>query len=356
VRAQPGYFDGSMRGQNVRIVSMAIEPKDSNEEVIVQVAETLNKRRGMMTEILLAVLLPQILLVFIGGAHVWIGINRGLRPLHALTREISQRSPKDLSPIADAHVPLEVRSLTSTINRLLGRLETAIAGQQRLIANAAHQFRTPVAGLKVQVERLLREVDPAEQRSASTQIHQCADRVSRLTSQLLALARSEAAWDTQRSTSVIDLADLIREVCVDWVPKALRQSSELSFDGPKTPLLIRGDDMLLRELLHNLLDNAMLYGAPNGQINVRLTAEPEPTLSVENEGPALPVGQRERVLERFYRIPGSPGDGCGLGLSIVREIADLHGAMLDIGAVDGESGTRVRVRFPSGVPDATRKG
>ncbi|MGY6217160.1 sensor histidine kinase N-terminal domain-containing protein [Methylolobus aquaticus] len=345
VRVQPLYFDSAMRGLNVRVVSMAIAPKNSPEEVIVQVAETVNKRRGMTAEILAAVLVPQLLLVLIGGLHVSAGINRGLRPLHALTREIAQRSPRDLAPIPDTRVPLEVRSLTHTINGLLSRLSTAMATQQRFIANAAHQFRTPVAALKVQVERTLREPDLDLQRTAMEQIKSSAERISRLTSQLLALARSEATLDAQFSFQPVQLTDLAREVCLDWAPKALRCGVELGFDAGSAPLIVVGDAHLLRELMHNLLENALLYGSAGGQIEVRLAARPNPELMVENDGSPVPRSERERVFERFYRVPGTPGEGCGLGLAIVREIADLHQADVRIGRRNRAGGTRVRVRF-----------
>jgi two-component system sensor histidine kinase TctE len=342
---QPVYFDSAMRGLKVRIVSMAMAPKNSPEEVIVQVAETLNKRRGMTAEILAAVLVPQLLLVLVGGLHVSAGINRGLRPLHALTREIAQRSPRDLAPIPDKRVPLEVRSLTHTINGLLGRLSTAMATQQRFIANAAHQFRTPVAGLKVQVERTLREPDIELQRTAMEQIRSSAERISRLTSQLLALARSEATLDAQASFRRIELTELAREVCLEWAPRGLRGGVELGFDAGVGPLFVTGDANLLRELLHNLLENALLYGAAGGQIEVRLAACPEPELRVENDGCPIPRSERERVFERFYRVAGTPGDGCGLGLAIVKEIADLHQAQVRIGRRNRAGGTRIQVRF-----------
>jgi two-component system sensor histidine kinase TctE len=344
VRAQPTYFDSTMRGQKVRVVSMVIEPKNSPEEVVVQVAETLNKRRGLMTEILLAVLVPQVLLVLVGGFHVWIGINRGLRPLHTLTREIAQRSPRDLAPIPDTRVPREVRTLTRTINVLLARLAAAIATQQRFIANAAHQFRTPLAGLKVQVERVVREPHPEPMDPALEQIQRCADRISHLTTQLLVLARSENGLDIQRFSRV-DLCDLARETCMDWAAKALQKDIDLSFDGLPEALPVQGDANLLRELLSNLLDNAIRYGRSNGHISVRLARDPSPTLMVDDDGPGIPGPEIDRVFERFYRIPGSPGDGCGLGLAIVKEIADLHGAQISLEHRKDAPGTLIKLRF-----------
>lgn len=347
---QPIYFDSLMRSQRVRVVSMVIEPKGSPEQVVVQVAETLNKRRGMMTEILLAVVAPQILLLLLGGVHVWIGINRGLDPLRALTREIAQRSPRDLAAIPDQHVPTEVRTLTHTINELLGRLAAAIATQHRFIANAAHQFRTPLAGLKVQVERVLREPHSAALDPALLQIQHCTDRISRLTTQLLALARSENGLDGQHF-QVVDLVPLSREACMEWADKALQRQIDLAFEPPESPVTAVGDARLLYELLINLLDNAVRYGRPSGHIVVILSATPVPTLIVEDDGPGIPLQEEERIFERFYRIPGSSGEGCGLGLAIVKEIVDLHGARIRVDRADEAGGTRVTISFPAFKPD-----
>jgi two-component system sensor histidine kinase TctE len=344
VRERPVYFDSMIQGQKVRVVSMLATPKDSSEEVLIQVAETIKKRRGMMTDILLAELVPQLLLVFIAGLYIWIGIDRGLRPLNALNREIAQRSPRDLAPISDTRVPLEVLTLTHTINDLLARLATAIATQQRFIANAAHQLRTPLAGLKVQAERALRETDLTTMRPALAQIRDCADRASRLSTQLLTLARSETALGGARLGSRIDLRAIARDTCIDWVPKALQRDMDLSFDGPPGPVYVQGEETLLRELLNNLLDNAIRYGREHGQIAVRLTAGARPCLIVEDNGPGIPDSEADRIFERFYRPPGSPGDGCGLGLAIVKEIADQHGARARLSR-SGSGGARIEVMF-----------
>lgn len=344
VRERPVYFDSMIQGQKVRVVSMLATPKDSSEEVLIQVAETIKKRRGMMTDILLAELVPQLLLVFIAGLYIWIGIDRGLRPLNALNREIAQRSPRDLAPISDTRVPLEVLTLTHTINDLLARLATAIATQQRFIANAAHQLRTPLAGLKVQAERALRETDLTTMRPALAQIRDCADRASRLSTQLLTLARSETALGGARLGSRIDLRAIARDTCIDWVPKALQRDMDLSFDGPPGPVYVQGEETLLRELLNNLLDNAIRYGREHGQIAVRLMAGARPCLIVEDNGPGIPDSEADRIFERFYRPPGSPGDGCGLGLAIVKEIADQHGARARLSR-SGSGGARIEVMF-----------
>ncbi|MGR9013107.1 MAG: sensor histidine kinase N-terminal domain-containing protein [Gammaproteobacteria bacterium] len=341
---RPVYFDDEMYGEPVRVVSMLIVPEHSSEQVFVHVAETLNKRRNMMTDILLADLVPQMVLVLVTGIYLIVGVKRGLQPLHSLADEIAQRSPRDLRPIPEQHVFLEVRALTDTINDLLVRLDLAIATQQRFIANAAHQLRTPLAGLKLQVERALREQDLPAMKPALIQIRGCADRMSHLTTQLLVLARSEPI-DGDYELRPVDLSKLAKETCMDWVPKALQRHMELSFEGSNRALYVRGDDILLRELLANLLDNAICYGHDQGSIVVKVEQYPLPRLSVEDDGSGIPELEMDKVFERFYRIPGSQGDGCGLGLAIVKEIADLHKARLDISRVGEAGGTRIDLIF-----------
>ncbi|HWO99108.1 MAG TPA: sensor histidine kinase N-terminal domain-containing protein [Methylococcus sp.] len=343
VLGKPHYFDGEIQGKRVRAVAMWMATPDISEEVLVEVAETTRKRQAMTQDILLAVILPQLLLILVAGFHIWTGVNRGLQPLHVLTRELAQRSATDLVPIPDSRVPLELRTLTRTINELLERLSAAMKTQRRFIENAAHQLRTPLAGLKIQAERALRIDDLAAMQPALVQIRNCADRVAHLNNQLLAAARSGAILEANRQFASLDLGELARDVCIDWVPKALERGIDLSFDGPQAPVQVTGDGVLLRELLHNLLDNAIRYGRSNGRISVGLGAEPAPCLTVEDDGPGIPDGERDRVFERFYRIPGSPGDGCGLGLAIVKEIADLHRARILLERPNPSGGTRIAI-------------
>jgi two-component system sensor histidine kinase TctE len=342
---EPYYFDGEIQGRRVRAVAMWIAAPDISEEVLVEVAETTRKRQAMTQDILLAVILPQLLLIIVAGFHIWTGVNRGLQPLHALTRELAQRSAMDLVPIPDSRVPLELRTLTRTINELLERLAAAMTTQRRFIENAAHQLRTPLAGLRIQSERALRIDDLAAMQPALVQIRNCADRVAHLNNQLLALARSGAILDANRQFAPLDLGELTRDTCIEWVPKALERGIDLSFDGPAAPVQVTGDGILLRELLNNLLDNAIRYGRNNGRITVGLGVAPDPCLTVEDDGPGIPDSERDRVFERFYRIPGSPGDGCGLGLAIVKEIADLHRARIRLEGTGAGGGARFTITF-----------
>ncbi|MFA5922872.1 MAG: sensor histidine kinase N-terminal domain-containing protein [Methylococcaceae bacterium] len=342
--SHPIYFNDKMYGESVRVVSMLITPDQTPERIFVHVAETLNKRRAMMTDILLADMIPQIVLILLTSIFLLTGLKKGLKPLHLLANQISQRSSHDLSPIPETHVFLEVRTLTDTINELLEAHTQAIATQQRFIANAAHQLRTPLAGLKLQAERALREQDLSAMKPALQQIQNSADRMSHLTTQLLVLARSEPISGGYELLPV-DLCKLVRQTCMDWVPKALQRNMELSFESPEAALYVQGDEILLRELLANLLDNAISYGYDNGNIVVKLHRYPVPCLTIEDDGPGIPDNEMDKIFERFYRIPGSPGNGCGLGLAIVKEIADLHKARFELSKSNIKGGTRIDLIF-----------
>jgi two-component system sensor histidine kinase TctE len=342
--SHPIYFNDKIYGEPVRVVSMLITLDNTPERIFVHVAETLNKRRAMMTDILLADLIPQIALILLTSIFLLTGLKKALKPLHLLADQIAQRSSHDLSPIPETHIFPEVRTLTDTINELLEAHTQAIATQQRFIANAAHQLRTPLAGLKLQAERALREQDFSAMQPALRQIQNSADRMSHLTTQLLVLARSEPLSGDYELLPV-DLCKLARQTCMDWVPKALQRNMELCFESTEEALYVQGDEILLRELLANLLDNAIAYGYENGTIWVKLQRYPVPCLTVEDDGPGIPDTELDRVKERFYRIPGSPGNGCGLGLSIVKEIADLHKARFELGRSGIKSGTRIDLLF-----------
>ncbi len=338
---QPVFSNESIDSKAIRMVSLQV-PGTLPEKVYIHVAETLNKRQDMMIDILLADLIPQIVLTLLISLLFFEAINHGLAPLHKLAKEISQRSPSDLSPIPETHVFAEVRALTDTINDLLGKLSAAIASQQRFIANAAHQLRTPLAGLKLQAEIAQREDNAITMRPALSQIQNSADRVSHMITQLLALARS-GPIEGNHQFEKVDLYNLVKNVCIEWVPKALEKNTELSFDTAEQSYFIHGDKVLLTELLANLLDNAITYGHKQGNIFVRLTNQPILCLSIEDDGPGISTFEKDRIFERFYRIPGSAGNGCGLGLAIVKEIADLHQIKLLLNA--NSSGTRIDLQF-----------
>jgi two-component system sensor histidine kinase TctE len=342
--SKPIFFNDKMYGESVRIVSMLITIDASSTKAYIHVAETLNKRRAMMIDTLLADVIPQIILILLTSIYLLTGLTKGLKPLHLLANKIAQRSSRDLSPIPEQLVFLEVRTLTNTINELLEAHTKAIANQQRFIANAAHQLRTPLAGLKLQAERALREKDIAAMKPALQQIQNSADRMSHLTTQLLVLAKSELINGTYELVPV-NLHQLAKHVCMEWVPKALNKGMKLAFESLDDELYVQGDEVLLRELLINLIDNAINYSGINGNIIVKLNSNPRPCLTVEDDGVGIPESETNKIFERFYRIPSSTGNGCGLGLAIVKEIADLHNARIQLKKSEFKSGTRIDLIF-----------
>jgi two-component system sensor histidine kinase TctE len=225
------------------------------------------------------------------------------------------------------------------------QLALSMETQKRFIENAAHQLRTPLAGLKLQVDNVLSADESDIMKHPLAQIKIAADRAAHLMTQLLVLARSESVSQSTKDFKNIDLSKLVRECCMEWVPKALIKGMELGFDGPVAALRITGDETLLRELISNLLDNAVFYGNVGGQINVKIELDSRIILIVEDDGPGIRLKEMEKVFERFYRLPGSPGDGCGLGLAIVKEIANLHSARINLGKSSFSQGTRFEIAF-----------
>ena len=341
----PLAYDAEAHGTPVRIAQ--IRSTDHGGTVFtVQVAETRVKRQMLANEIVIGVILPQLVLIAIAGLVLWAGVARGLAPLRALQQAVAARSHLDLSPVEVAHVPGEVNPLLSAVNDLMARLDTILTYQSRFIADAAHQLRTPVAGLKAHIEVALREEDPAQARQSLAHLYTGVERMSRLVGQLLSLARNEPATVRRIAFAPIDLSRLAFDVTMEWVPEAYRKHIDLGFEGPKTPTMIRGDVARLTELINNLLDNAIRYSHDGGRVTVRVGSETSPSVAVSDDGPVIPVEERQRVFERFHRLLGAHADGSGLGLAIVREIAELHDAVIALTEdVDG-LGNTFTVTFP----------
>src|SRR5690606_19226876 len=253
---------------------------------VVRVAETLNKRNEFAREILLSVLLPQLLLILIAAAVVWIGVVRGLAPLARLQRAVAQRSVRDRSPVAVDSVPGEVGPLLDSINGLLARLDHVLTLQSRFVSDAAHQLKTPVAALKTQFEVALRETDPQRMREALEGIYPRLERMQRLVSQLLSLARNEPDAVSAVTLALFDLNALALDVATAWVPEVLRRQIDLGFEDAGRPVTVSGDAARLRELLDNLLDNAVRYSRDGGRITVRVLADP-PRVDVSDDAPHI---------------------------------------------------------------------
>lgn len=330
------------------VARVPIAGADGQRHVRVQLAETLHKRRQLAWEMLANVVLPQVLLIVLATAVVWVGVSHGLAPLQRLRRAVSDRSHLDLSPIDVHDVPGEVRPLVDEVNDLMSRLGRTFDFQSRFVADAAHQLKTPVSGLKAQLELALRESDPARVQHSLAQLYVSADRLSRLVRQLLSLARNEPGALDALQLQPLDLHAFALEVSMDWVPQALKRGIDLGFDGAQQPLQIDADADRLRELINNLVDNAIRYSRAGGRVTVRTArrGEAECVLAISDDGPSIPVQERQRVFERFHRLLGTQEGGSGLGLAIVSEIAHLHRARITLEEDTDGVGNTFSVIFP----------
>ena len=346
---QAAYFNDSYRGQPIRVVAikLPVETEEVHGLVTIQVAETLSPRTDLLREVLVRMALPQTLLAILAGAVLWFAVGRGLAPLSNLRREIEQRSHRDLSALSVTHVPAELRPLVESTNALLHRLSTVLSAQQRFIADAAHQLRTPIAGLRTQTELARRQTSPADTEAALAQLQTAAERTTHLVNQLLSLARAEPSTEHPQPMSKLDLSELAREVTTEHVPRALACNLDLGFEGSDEPQPLSGDAFLLREMLGNLIDNAIRYTPPGGHVTVRLTrAQDQLQLSVEDNGAGIPEAERDAVLERFHRVLGTGVEGAGLGLAIVREIVMRHGGEIHMLPGRDNRGTLAQITLP----------
>jgi two-component system sensor histidine kinase TctE len=329
-------------GDKVRVVS--VQTPCGRSTCTVLVGETMVKREHLARDLLLQSLFPDFLIALATLVIVWFGVKRGLEPLARLSEEIKARSAGDLRPIDAAGAPEETRPLVGALNGLLEEVSAASHKQQRFLADAAHQLRTPLAGLRAHTELALAQPIPEACRAQLEQVHRATIRTARLANQLLALARAEPG--ARSVTSKVDLKGIAGGEADDWVRQSLTRDIDLGFELEAAS--VDGDAFLLREALSNLVHNAIEYSHRGGRVTVRTgRRNGHAFLEVEDDGPGIAPQERARVLERFYRVPGTPGTGSGLGLAIVREIAASHAAsmVVDDGAAGG---CRVEITFPHG--------
>ena len=314
-----------------------------------QIAHALDERREIAAQAALRTLLPLALLIPMLGLLIWFAVGRGLRPLDAMSRAVGMRSPAAMSPLAEDAMPRELRPLAASLNGLLARLDEALAAQRRFTADAAHELRTPLAALALQVEQAERAPDVPSRAAAMSDLKAGVARASRLVEQLLTMARLEPEA-LSRNFSRVDLVALANDALVARAPIAEAQHIDLG-RTVAAAVPVHGDSATLATLIANLLDNALRYTPEGGRVDVAVAdVSGQAELSVIDTGPGIPVVARERVFERFHREV-SPDDsahaaGGGLGLSIVRRIADAHGATVTLGDGPDGKGLAVRVRFP----------
>jgi two-component system, OmpR family, sensor histidine kinase TctE len=332
------FRDDTLHNESVRVAYMWIDlPGRPGNGPLVQVAETLGKRSRLATEIIKGVILPQFVILPLAVLLVWLALARGIAPLNELQQRIRRRDSSDLSPIDEREAPEEVSPLVRAINDLLGRLDQSLSAQKHFLADAAHQLKTPLAGLRTQAELAQREIDagsadPQAVKRSLQQIALSSQRAAHMVNQLLAMARAEDKQHAAHRQSV-NLARLATETVRDFVPRALEKRIDLGYEGPDsghaTP--VKGHALLLREMIRNLVDNALQYTPAGGTVTVRVVDDPfgqVVVLQVEDSGPGIPASERDKVFQPFYRVLGTEVDGSGLGLAIVREIADQHGAQI----------------------------
>lgn len=353
--------------RNLRIAAMELQfgEADAPQRLRVQVAKSLAVRERIARELVVDMLVPLILLGLVLGALVYAGIARGLQPLARLQDKLQAQSKTSsqtssvapFSPIELQQAPQEVHSLAGAVNQLLAAVERSVSQEKRFINDAAHQLRTPLAGLKTQLDLALGENDSQARQERLRKVNAGVERASHLVHQLLQLARSESDVPMQ----ALDASQLTRSIAQEAAPAALAAGIDFGYEGPQgqpsdAPLMIQGQALLLREALNNLIDNAVRYAGRGASVTLRITsavdianANPQNNrqqviIEVEDNGPGVPADQLPRIFERFYRASDAPG-GAGLGLAIVQEIALRHGGNVTAQAVLPQ-GLKVQIQLP----------
>ncbi|NMN56710.1 two-component system sensor histidine kinase TctE [Xanthobacter sp. SG618] len=346
----PVHFTGSYRGNDLRLAALSypLVGATDGERVTVVVGVTLAGHAAMVRELWVGNFGQQLILLVAAGVLVIIGLGRGLAPLMRLREAVMEKGRDDLSPLPDHAVQSELRPLVAALNTYMGRVAGQMAAQRRFVANAAHQLRTPLALLATQVAFARRTGEAAERAEALAGAEESTRRLARLAAQLLTLSRAEPGSRRPRDED-IDLAQSARQVLEGLAHLAVERDIDLGLDV-NAPAVTRGDGAMMREAVVNLVENALRYTPKGGSVTVTVDggagkAGPEAVLVVEDSGPGIPPEERDKVFERFYRVPGTPGEGSGIGLSIVREVVDGAGGVLILGTA-AAGGLRVEMRLP----------
>ncbi|KVN74550.1 sensor histidine kinase [Burkholderia ubonensis] len=357
-------FEAEYDNRAVRVAQVRVEEVDGGKPMVVEVAQPVRHRYRIAAEFLVAIMMPLLLLLLAGWGIVWRVVNQQLGPLTHLADSLNRQTHTSLEPVDETDVPLEIRPLTSAMNALLGRLKTALDAQRKFIADAAHQLRTPLTAVKLHAEQAAIARDPQQTFTAVRELRAAADRAVRLSNQLLSLARAEPGEQAARFVDV-DLAAMAFETGAEWVPRALAAHVDLGFQRSDEPrdddqtLLVRGNPVLLREVIANLLDNALKYvplARPHGaRITVNVgramldSGAPAAEIVVEDNGPGVPASQQADLFKRFFRGDAQSGSGvetgAGLGLAIVHDIIVMHGGSVSY-ADAPEGGSRFVVKVP----------
>ena len=336
--ASSGFDDVGVDGQDWRVFTL--EAPDRT----IQVAAPAELRSGQATAMALRILVPILATIPVYGLIIWLIVGEGLRPLNQIARAIRRRQPASLEPLPQARLPEEVAPLVSELNALLERLREALDRQKRFTADAAHELRSPLTALQVQLDMLARARTPEESRAALEALRAGMKRAARLVEQMLTMARLEPEAQLAQPAAVA-LDALAAQVAGELEALAEARRIELRLERLESAA-VQGDATALHALARNLVDNAIRYAPAGGAVRLAAFAEDGSAfLVVEDDGPGIPPAERARVFDRFYRLPGSHAEGSGLGLAIARQVADAHGAEIALGDAAGAHGLRVTVRF-----------
>ena len=347
---EPVYADGTFRGQELRLVQIGqpvTQPGSTGFATIV-VGQTLVARERLVHNLWLAGFLQQGLLVVAAAFLAWLGLQRGLLPLRFLQAMMSERRIGSLTPLEAPSAPAEVQPLIASVNDYVGRLGLLMETQRRFVANAAHQLRTPLTLLKTQATYGLRERSLAGKQEALSGIAATMENVSRLTNQLLALARAEPGTNHGARMDT-DIVPIVSKLMEDFSPSALDRDIDLGLEIGEGQFTVHGNPTLLRELMTNLIDNALIHSGRGSIVTVGLsTSGDRVTFTVADTGPGIPLDERQKVFERFYRLPGTKNQGSGLGLAIVAEIVASHDGAISLAEPVQGHGLVVKVDLPNG--------
>ncbi len=337
-----GYGDAAIDGKRWRSFSRW----DESRHYLVQVGERYELREELAGSVASHLLHPLYFALPALALLIWLAVGAGLAPLAGVAREVARRAPDNLAPLDAGHAPREISPLVAALNALFGRLQDSLEQERRFTADAAHELRTPLAAVKTQAQVALGAAGEAERGRALANVVAGADRAARLVEQLLMLVRLDPQTALPPGQTV-DLQVLAQQGVAEIAPAAAAKGVDVSLaQGEAAPMV--GDAVLLAVLLRNLLDNAVRYTPAVGEVEVAVRNEPGTVrLSVADNGPGIAEAERSRVFERFHRVLGSGEEGSGLGLSIVRRIAELHRAEVSLGSGAAGRGLLVEVRFPA---------
>jgi two-component system sensor histidine kinase TctE len=345
------YFD-SLKGESVRVVSIPIDHTINNvkKQFFIQVAETRNQRQYIQQQIIFWILIPQLILLVSALVLVRFAVKKGLSPILYLNEKIIARSYKDLKPIDIKNVPLEVDRLVGSLNNLMGELDNAIKSENRFVNDAAHQLRTPLAGILAQIQLAQESKDKEEIKGRLEKISQSSKRLMHIINQLLSLSKTQPEAVHTSQFSQLDLVVLVKKTIEDLFPLADLKKIDLGFVGSSEGSFIMGDGFKLYDLIHNLIENAIKYTPNLGRVNVSVESKNNKIcLIVEDTGKGIPKEDQPNVFKRFYRgdnVTQSGDDaGAGIGLAIAKEIANMHQATIEIDSRNEKPGTRFYVYF-----------